>query len=78
MQEKYPQAIEALTQFSQARPEVPGTYFFLGMAYDKLRNVKNAMLNYQKFLNVDHGKTDRQDFQARERIKVLEKRSKKR
>jgi len=78
LEEKYPEAIDALTRFKAVRPEVAGTYFYLGIAYDKLDDVPNALGHYQKFLELDQGKTDKQGFQARERMKVLEKKIKKR
>ena len=52
--------------------------FYLGIAFDKLDQVENAISHYQRFLALDQGKSDKQSFQARERIKVLEKRKKKR
>lgn len=78
LQEKYPEAISAFARYKAARPEVPGTYFYMGLAFDKLNDVENAFAHYQKFLTLDQGKSDKQGFQARERMKVLEKRLKKR
>jgi tetratricopeptide (TPR) repeat protein len=78
LEEKYPAAIEALSRFKALRPQVLGTYFYLGIAYDKLDDYPNAWAHYQKFLELDQGKTDKQGFQARERMKVLEKKIKKR
>jgi tetratricopeptide (TPR) repeat protein len=78
LQEKYPEAITAFSRFKAARPDAAGTYFYLGIAFDKLDDVENAILHYQRFLVLDQGKSDKQSFQARERIKVLEKQRKKR
>jgi len=78
LQEKYPEAITAFSRFKAARPDAAGTYFYLGIAFDKLDDVGNALLHYQRFLALDQGKSDKQSFQARERMKVLEKRRKKR
>jgi protein O-GlcNAc transferase len=78
LQQKYPEAVQAFTRFKIARPEIAGTYFYLGIAFDKLNDVENAFAHYQKFVELDLGKSDKQDFQARERMKVLEKRIKKR
>jgi tetratricopeptide (TPR) repeat protein len=78
LQQKYPEAIQAFTRFKIARPEIAGTYFYLGIAFDKVNDVENAFAHYQKFVELDSGKSDKQDFQARERMKVLEKRIKKR
>jgi tetratricopeptide (TPR) repeat protein len=78
LEEKYPAAVEALGRFKALRPQVAGTYFYLGIAYDKLDDYPNAWAHYEKFLELDQGKTDKQGFQARERMKVLEKKIKKR
>ena len=78
LQEKYPEAITAFSRFKAARPDAAGAYFYLGIAFDKLDEVENAIVHYQRFLVLDQGKSDKQSFQARERIKVLEKRKKKR
>jgi tetratricopeptide (TPR) repeat protein len=78
LEEKYPAAVEALGRFKALRPQVAGTYFYLGIAYDKLDDYPNAWAHYQKFLDLDQGKTDKQGFQARERMKELEKKIKKR
>jgi len=78
LEENYPAAIEALSRFKASKPNVAGTYFYLGIAYDKLDDYLNAWTHYQKFLELDQGKTDKQGFQARERMKVLEKKIKKR
>ena len=78
LQEKYPEAITAFSRFIAARPDAVGAYFYLGIAFDKLDEVEKAISHYQRFLALDQGKSDKQSFQARERIKVLEKRKKKR
>ena len=78
LQEKYSDAIGALSRFKEIKPEVAGTYFYLGIAYDKLNNYPNAITNYRTFLQLGQGKSDKLEFQARERLKVLEKRGKKR
>lgn len=78
LQEKYPEAIGAFLRFRQLRPEIPGTYFYLGIAYDKLNDAAKALSYYQRFLELDQGKSDKQTFQAKERMKVLEKKIKKR
>jgi tetratricopeptide (TPR) repeat protein len=78
LQENYPEAITAFSRFKSVRPDAAGAYFYLGIAFDKLDAVENALLHYRRFLELDQGKSDKQSFQARERIKVLEKRRKKR
>ncbi len=78
LQEKHPQALDCLIRFSKLSPQTAGTYFYMATIYDKYGDTKNAMANYQKFLDLDQGKTEKQDFQARQRIKTLENRLKRR
>jgi tetratricopeptide (TPR) repeat protein len=78
LQERYPEAIGAFLRFKEFKPHVAGTYFYLGIAYDKLNDYPNAILNYRTFLQLGQGESDKLEFQAKERLKVLEKRTKKR
>ena len=78
LQENYPDAIAALSRFKEAKPGVPGTYFYLGVAYDKLGDYSNALANYGKFLELGKGQSDKLEFQARERSKILAKKMKSR
>jgi protein O-GlcNAc transferase len=78
LQEKYAESLTAFQHFKSAKPDVAGTYFYMALAFDKLDQVDQAFQHYQRFLELDGGKSDKQDFQARERMKVLEKRLKKR
>ena len=50
------------------------TYFNLGIAYDKLRRYEEAVEIYEKFLEIDKGKHDRESFQVRQRLELLKKR----
>jgi predicted Zn-dependent protease len=78
LQEKHPQALDCFLRFSKLSPQTAGTYFYMATIYDKYGDTKNAISNYQKFLDLDQGKTETQDFQARQRIKTLENRLKRR
>jgi hypothetical protein len=42
------------------------------MVLDRLQQRPQALENYKKFLELDQGKSDKEDFQARQRIRVLE------
>jgi tetratricopeptide (TPR) repeat protein len=78
LQENYPDAIAAFSRFNEFKPDVPGTYFYLGVAYDKLGDYPNALANYGKFLELGKGQSDKLEFQARERSKILAKKMKSR
>ena len=51
------------------------TYFYLGVAYDRLRHYGKAIPPYEKFLELDQGRHDRESFQVRQRLKGLKKRA---
>jgi hypothetical protein len=51
----------------------PGSWFVRAICYDKLSRKSEAIEAYQRFLDLDGGQHDTQDFQARHRIPVLQK-----
>lgn len=71
--ELYPQALAALDKIHSLNAETAGDYFYRAIVYDKLHQVKPALENYQKFLAVSGGKFPNQEFQARQRSKILER-----
>jgi protein O-GlcNAc transferase len=78
MQEKYPPALECFGRFAELSPQTAGTYFYMATIYDRYGDAKNAITFYQKFMSLDQGKNDNQNFQARQRVRILENRLKKR
>ena len=66
--------IHALTMRSKYLPEVPSTYFLWATAYDNLHQRDQAVTYYQHFLDSSAGKFPDQEFQARQRLKLLEHR----
>ena len=73
-QQDWANAIVAWERFAQFKPKVPIAYFMLATSYDRLNNVPKALLNYNKFLELDDKSNDARSFQARERAKTLERR----
>jgi Flp pilus assembly protein TadD len=65
--------IHALTMRSKYAPELPSTYFLWATAYDALREKAQAATYYHHFLNAAAGKYPDQEWQARQRLLVLEK-----
>ena len=66
--------IQALTMRAKSLPEVPSTYFLWATAYDALHQKANAATYYYRFLTASAGKFPDQEWQARQRLLVLEKR----
>lgn len=65
--------LHALTMRSKYLAEVPSTYFLWATAYDSLHQRVQAATYYQHFLESAAGKFPDQEWQARQRIKLLEK-----
>ena len=73
MAEQYPQALAALDKVHALHAETAGDYFYRAIVYDKLHQIKPALENYQKFLAMSEGKFPNQEFQARQRSKLLQR-----
>jgi tetratricopeptide (TPR) repeat protein len=73
MAEMYPQALAALDKVHALHADTAGDYFYRAIVYDKLHQIKPALENYQKFLALSDGKFPNQEFQARQRSKLLER-----
>jgi predicted Zn-dependent protease len=65
--------LHALTMRSKYLAEVPSTYFLWATAYDSLHQSGQAATYYHHFLDAAAGKFPDQEWQARQRIKLLEK-----
>ncbi len=71
--ELYPQALAALDKIHSLNAETAGNFYFRAIVLDKLRQVKPALANYQRFLQLSEGKYPDQEFIARQRSRILEK-----
>jgi tetratricopeptide (TPR) repeat protein len=65
--------IHALTMRSKYLPEIPSTYFLWAISYDALHEKARAAAYYHHFLDASAGKYPDQEWQARQRLIVLEK-----
>lgn len=65
--------LHALTMRSKYLPENPSTYFLWATAYDTLHNNAAAATYYHHFLDAAAGKFPNQEWQARQRLIVVEK-----
>ena len=68
----YPLTLKALDMRVKYLPDEPVTYFLRASAYDHLKDVKKAVLNFHLFLNSAHGKYPEQEWQAKHRLIALE------
>ncbi len=67
------EAIRALTARAQFLPESASTYFLWATSYDALHNRASAATYYHHFLDAAQGKFPDQEWQARQRLALLEK-----
>ena len=66
-------AIHALTMRSKFLPDVSATYFLWATSYDTLNDKVAAITYYHHFLESSGGKFPDQEWQAKQRLLVLEK-----
>jgi len=71
LSENYPAALGALDELSKRETLPPGSWFVRATCYDKLRMKPEALAAYKMFVQLDQGRSERQDFQARQRIRIL-------
>jgi predicted Zn-dependent protease len=70
---QYPLELEALATRSKIAAETPATYFLWATANDNLHRRKEALEYYQLFLKSASGKFPDEEWQAKQRIAILEK-----
>jgi Tfp pilus assembly protein PilF len=69
--ENYTQGLAALDHIKAMGKETPGDMFFRAITLDKLHQLKPALAAYQQFLAADNGAHPDQDFQARQRARII-------
>lgn len=76
--QQFQAAIAAFQRVRELGAETPGDTFFRATAHDHLHQIKEALDNYNKFLAASEGAFPDQEFQARQRVLILERESGKR
>jgi tetratricopeptide (TPR) repeat protein len=69
----FPQALAALDRVKALGGETPAHYFFRAIMLDKTKQYKPALDNYQRFLASAEGKYPDEEFQARQRVRIIQK-----
>jgi Tfp pilus assembly protein PilF len=78
MMGSYQQSLAAFDRARELGEDTPGTWFFRAIILDKLKQPKPALEAYQKFLSASQGKNPDQEFQARQRVRILQRELEKR
>ncbi|MBL8233607.1 MAG: tetratricopeptide repeat protein [Bryobacterales bacterium] len=71
--ENYPQAIAALDKAVSLGADAVAASYFRAVMLDRMRDYKQALPAYQKFLSLSQGKNPEQELISRQRVKVIEK-----
>ncbi len=70
--EDYAGGLAALDHVRALGQEGAGDYFYRAISLEKLKQPKPALEAYRQFLAADGGKNPDQEFQARQRIRIIE------
>jgi Tfp pilus assembly protein PilF len=73
MMEDYPRSLAAFDKARALGEDTPGNWFLRAIILDKLHQVKPALEAYQRFLSMSQGKNPDQEFQARQRARILQR-----
>jgi tetratricopeptide (TPR) repeat protein len=69
--EQYTQALAALDRVRALGAETPPHYYLRGLCFDHLHVLKDALENYNKFLEGSQGKYPDEEFKARQRARII-------
>ena len=69
----YPRALAAFENAQKAGENSAGNWFLRAIILDKLRQLKPAKEAYERFLGLSGGKNPNQEFQARQRVRILDR-----
>jgi Tfp pilus assembly protein PilF len=69
----YPQSLAAFEQAAKLGESTPGNWFLRAIILDKLKQLKPAKEAYERFLAMSLGKNPDQEFQARQRVRIIQR-----
>lgn len=69
----YLDAVGVFLRLLELRPDDRLAHFMIATAYDNLENPEQALLHYNRFLELDDGSNDARTFQVKQRRDFLEK-----
>jgi Tfp pilus assembly protein PilF len=69
----YPQSLAAFEQAAKLGENTAGNWFLRAIILDKLKQLKPAREAYERFLSMSLGKNPDQEFQARQRARILQR-----
>ncbi len=70
--EQYPQALAALDRVQALGGETPAHLYLRAISLDHLHQLKEALANYNKFLEQSQGKMPDEEFKSRQRARIIQ------
>jgi tetratricopeptide (TPR) repeat protein len=70
--EQYPQALEALDRVRALGGETTAHFYFRAISLDHLHQLKEALANYNKFLEQSQGKNPDEEFKSKQRARIIQ------
>ena len=70
--QNYVEGLAALDHVRALGKEIPGDFFLRAITLDKLKQLPQALAAYRQFLAADAGAHPDQEFQARQRTRIIE------
>jgi tetratricopeptide (TPR) repeat protein len=71
LMKQYEPTLRVLARVAELGQDTAGTHFLRAVSHDHLHHQEEALENYERFLALDEGKNPDQEFQARQRIRIL-------
>lgn len=69
----YAAALDQLDRLARLETPPATDWFVRATCYDRLGRKPEALEAYEKFLELDQGRSDREEFQSRQRVRILER-----
>jgi tetratricopeptide (TPR) repeat protein len=70
--ERYTQALAALDHVHALGAETSAHFYFRAISLDHLHQLKDALANYNRFLETSQGKNPDEEFKARQRVRIIQ------
>ena len=74
----FPTSLAAFDKARDLGENTAGNWFLHAIILDKLKQLKPAVDAYQHFLSMSQGKNPDQEFQARQRVRIMQRELEKR
>jgi tetratricopeptide (TPR) repeat protein len=71
LMKEYEPTLRVLAKVAELGQDTPGTHFLRAVSHDHLRHQEEALVGYERFLALADGKNPDQEFQARQRARIL-------